>query len=171
MNKRLLVSAFLFFFVFSLILLSQEDSTEKKIWEDERVSIIVDKVERTDSYPEMFKQPSSYGQTTTYRPPWEGNDYVIINIIIVEKRDLKVISSEIRLTKSQLVDDRGKTHRTTQQLFNITKRERKPVFMFFEMPKDATPVQLKYYYQYREEPPESQEIKIGQLDIDLTHIQ
>jgi len=128
-------------------------------------------VERTDSYPEMFKQPSTYGQTTTYRPPREGKDYVVVNIIIVEKRDLKVMATELRLTKSQLVDDKGETHRTTQQTFNITKREKKPVSMFFEMPKDATPVQLKYYYQYREESPESQKIKIGQLDIDLTHIQ
>ena len=40
------------------------------------------------------------------------------------------------------------------------------------MPKDvAIPVQLNYIYQYRDEPPEPQDIKFGQIDIDLTLIQ
>jgi len=44
-------------------------------------------------------------------------------------------------------------------------------YMIFEMPKEATPVQLKYVYQYREEPPKPLEIKFGQIDIDLSHVQ
>ncbi len=145
--------------------------SQEFVGEDERIIITVDSLERIDSFPESLKQPDLPGQKTVYTPPREGNDFVFIHITVVEKIDLKVKTREYRLTKSQLVDDRGETHRTTQQTFNITKREKKPVFMFFEMPKDATPVQLKYYYQYREESPESQKIKIGQLDIDLTHIQ
>lgn len=135
--------------------------------EDERMIITVDEVERTDSYPEMFKQPSSYGQETAYRSPRQGSDFVLINIKIVEKRDLKVKPSEYRITKSQLVDDKGETHRMSKQLYNITDPKNKSAFMFFEMPKDATPVKLKYYYQYREEPPKPQEIIIGEIEIDL----
>jgi hypothetical protein len=44
-------------------------------------------------------------------------------------------------------------------------------YLLFEMPKDASPVQLKYHYDYREEPPKSQEIIIGQIDINLLNIQ
>jgi len=244
MNKKLLVSVFLFFFVFSLTLFSQEESKEKKIWEDERISITVDKVERVDSFPDKYKLPNA-----TYLPPNEGCDFVFIHVTIVEKRDLKTASSELKTNKPNcphLINDRGETHWAGTLQFDITTldegmsdRDRDLIFfelqkakatlekderfykrmtqffeeklvtgeqfeeakaqydkskaqhqavldkifslpiilrrmkgyVFFEMPKYTTPVQLTYVYPYREKPPKASEIKFGQIDIDLSHVQ
>jgi hypothetical protein len=58
--------------------------------EDDRISIVVDSVERANSFPERLKQPDFPGQKTVYKPPSKGNDFVFIHITIVEKRDLKI---------------------------------------------------------------------------------
>ncbi|UCC39311.1 MAG: hypothetical protein JSV96_16175 [Candidatus Aminicenantes bacterium] len=169
MNKKLLISAFFFFFVFSLNLLPQEESKEKKIWEDERISITVDKVERADSFPERLR--NSY---TTYHQPEKGHDFVLIHISLDEKKDLRIKASELRNLRPKsphLIDDRDKTHWMSFAQYNITIRAKKTGYLVFEMPKEATPVKLKYIYQYREEPPKSKKIKYGQIDIDLSHIQ
>jgi len=169
MYKKLLISAFLFFFVFSLVLLPLEKSKEKKIWEDERINITVDKVERADSFPERLRQPNA-----TYQPPEKGHDFVLIHISVDEKKDLRIEPSEVRIRKPNcphLIDDRDSTHWVSFTHFNITIPGKKIGYLVFEMPKEATPVQLKYIYQYREEPPKPQEIKYGQIDINLSHIQ
>lgn len=175
MNKRLLAPAFLFFFVFPLILLSQEDSKEKKIWEDERVSIVVDRVEVVDSWPERLKKKDVIpGRKTVYNPPRKGYNYVFVHYTKVEKIDLNIKLTDCILTRTQLIDDRGGAHQMDQDNSNIpieTTYPRKIVgYMICEIPKDATPVRLKYIYQYKDEPSESQERKFGQLDIDLTLI-
>jgi len=169
MNKKLLISAILFFFVFSLILLSQEESKEKKIWEDERISITVHRVARADSFPERLRSPYA-----TYPSPEIGHDFVLIHMTVVEKKDLKIDFREKRIRRpnsSHLIDDRDKTHWVSFIHFNLVIPEKETRYLVFEMPKEATPVQLKYIYQYREEPLKPQEIKFGQIDIDLSHIQ
>ncbi len=176
MNKKLLVSAFLFLFVFSLILLSQEESTEKKIWEDERVSIIVDQVEVVDSFPERLKKKDVFpGIKTVYNPPTKGNYYVFIHYTKVEKIDLNIDVTKQILTRTKLIDDRGGSHQMGQDNSQVPIKKTYPCklegYMIFEMPKDASPAHLKYLYQYKDEPSESQDRKYGQLDIDLTHIQ
>jgi len=143
--------------------------------EDERISIIVDSVERTDSYPERLKQPDFPGQKTIYKPPSKGNDFVFIHITIVEKRDLKIELREARITKTHLIDDRGETHLAVQQQSSISIDKTYPLkkmgSLMFDMPKDAIPVKMKYLYQYREKTPNPREIIIGEIGIDLIHIQ
>ena len=138
--------------------------------EDERISIFVDSLERTDSYPERLKQPDFPGQKTVYKPPGKGNDFVFIHITIVEKRDLKIEVREARITKTYLIDDRGETHFAVQQQSSIpidkTYPLKKTGCLMFDMPKDAIPVNMKYLYQYREEPPNTQDIIIGEIDIN-----
>jgi len=173
MNKKLVIPAFLFFFVFSLMLLSQEESKEKKKWEDERISITVDKVERADSFPERLKSDIP-GYTPTYIQPKKGYDLVFIHMTIVEKRDLKIKPSELRIIKPNsphLIDDQGKTHWVQEYQLNITIPEKKTGYLIFVILKEAAiPSQFKYIYQYREEPPKPQEIKFGQIEIDLSFI-
>ena len=157
---------------FAVIFFINLDSTysQELVGEDERIIITVDSIERSDSFPEKYKDPPMAGYTATYNPPRQGNDYVFVHITLVEKRDLKVAPSEKRMTTILLIDDRGKTHRASEQKLNITVPEKKPGYMIFQMPKDATPIQFKYQYQYREEGLE--EIKIGQIaDIDIVNIQ
>jgi hypothetical protein len=145
--------------------------SQEFVGEDERIIITVDSLERIDSFPESLKQPDLPGQKTVYTPPREGNDFVFIHITVVEKIDLKVKTREYRLTKSQLVDDRGETHLAGQQqtsiAINPTYPFKKNGYILFEIPKDAIPVQMKYLYQFREEPPKPQEIIIGEMDINL----
>ena len=143
--------------------------------EDERIAVVVDSVERTDSYPERLKQPDIPGQKTVYKPPSKGNDFVFIHITIVEKKDLKIEVREARITKTHLIDDRGEAYFTVQQQSSIpidkTYPLKKTGSLMFDFPKDATPVKLKYLYQYREEPPNPQEIIIGEIDVGLVDIQ
>lgn len=175
MNKKLLVSVFLIFFAFSFMLLSQEESEEKMKWEDERISITVDKIERVDSFPERMKSKSQdYTPLIESTRPIKGCDLVFIHITIVEKRDLRVQAMDLRMQRPKsphLVDDQGKIYWTRTAQFKFTSSP-KTGYLIFNMPKDvAIPVQLNYIYQYRDEPPEPQDIKFGQIDIDLTLIQ
>jgi len=170
MNKKLLVSLFLFFFVFPLTLFSQEESKEKKRWEDERISITVDKVERSDSFPDKYKRPYA-----TYRPPNEGCDFVFVHISIVEKKDLKMSQLNLRIFKPNsphLIDDRGKTHWVNMAEYSY---ESSSLFgggglLFFEMPKVATPVQLEFVYPYSGEPPKPKKTQYGSVSITLYKI-
>jgi len=145
--------------------------SQEFVGEDERIIITVDSLERIGSYPERLKQPDFPGQKTVYNPPSKGNEFVFFHITIIEKRDLKIEVTEARITKTHLIDDRGETHLAGQQqtsiAINPTYPFKKNGYILFEMPKDATPVQMKYLYQYREEPPNPQEIIIGEIDIDL----
>ena len=159
---------------FSVLFFINLDSTysQEIVGEDERIIITVDSMERFDSFPEKYKGAPIPGYTTTYKPPLQGNDFVFIHITLVEKMDLKVAPSEKRMTTILLIDDKGNTHRASEEKLNITVPEKSPGYVLFQMPKDATPVQFKYQYQYREGPPEPQEIKIGQIDaIDIVNIQ
>ena len=176
------ISFFILFFIIINKSYPQESISETAIedttiigGEDERISIIVDSLERTDSYPERLKQPDFPGQKTIYKPPSKGNDFVFIHITIVEKRDLKIEDREARITKTLLIDDKGETYLLGQGNFSIPFDKTYPLkkmgSLMFDMPKDATPVKMKYLYQYREETPNSQDIIIGEIDIDLIHIQ
>lgn len=141
-------------------------------WRDERISITVDKVERADSFPERLRTPN-----ITYRPPKKGHDIVLIHISIVERKDLKVHSTELHLERPnshRLIDGRGEAHWADAAQFDITDRSTffgKGGYLVFQMLKEATPVQLKFVYPYREKPPKPQKIKYGQIDIDLPRIQ
>ncbi|MCJ7501759.1 MAG: hypothetical protein MUP80_01695 [Acidobacteriia bacterium] len=169
MNKKLFILAPIFLLGSSLTLLCQEKPKEKKKWEDERISIIVDKVERADSFPEELRISGF-----TYGQPEKGRDIVLIQLTIVEKRDLRIKPEEERLSKPNcphLIDDRSETHWPSWATFNVTLRPKKIAYLPFVIPKDATPVQLKYVYEYRDELPKPQDILHGRIDIDLPHIQ
>ena len=170
MNKKLLISVFLFFFVFSLMLISQEESKEKKIWEDERVSITVDKVERFDSFPDKHKTPSA-----TYRLPDKGCDFVFIHIRVVEKKDLNLNQMDLRLGRPNsphLIDDRGKTYWASiaQYSYEGSTLFGGGGFLFFHMWKEATPLQLEFVYPYRGEPPKPKKTQYGCVSIKLYKI-
>jgi hypothetical protein len=150
----------------------EKSYSQKLTGEDDRIIITVDSIERTESFPERLKEIDfSTGKPAQYRPPSEGNDFVVFSITEVKKRDLKINPMEIVINNTYVIDDKSETHKISQLNFqipiNITYPSKTSGSLFLEMPKNATPVQLKYSYQYREDPPESQEIKIGQIDITL----
>lgn len=173
MNKKLLVSVFLFFFVFSFMLLSQEEPKEERKGEDERISITVDKVERVDSFPERMKSKiPGYTPSIESIRPKKGCDLVFIHIRIVEKRDLGIKFEDLEMQRPNsphLIDDQGMIHWGRTYQFFTTSRPKITGYLIYDIPKEVTTlVHLKYVYQYREEPPKPQEIKFGQVDVDLT---
>ncbi|MBN1159057.1 MAG: hypothetical protein JXA61_06720 [Bacteroidales bacterium] len=159
-------ASFLFLFFLSLNTYSQVSNGE-----DERILVTVDSVETTATFPEWLKEPNITGQTRIYRQPDEGNVYIFIHISIVEKNDLLVEMSERRLTKTHLIDDEGESHFSLQQQTNINFSDGYPKketgFIIFETPNNIKPVLLNYFYQYRENNEEGQDIKIGQIGVEL----
>lgn len=172
MNTKPLIFVPLFLFASSLMLLSQEELGREMRWEDERICITLEKLTRVDSFPEELRDPGA-----EYKPPKQGNDLVLIHIGVVEKTDLKVKPTELFIAppnSPHLTDDQGKTHWAAFAQYSLAIG--KPTlfgrggYMVFEMPKEATPVQLTFVYPYREG--SSQEKKTyAQLDIDLTDCQ
>lgn len=89
MSKKLLISVFLCFFIFLSMLFSQEESEEKRIWEDEQIRISFDKIERLDSLPPEF-QIEGYPAE-----PEKGYDFVIIHITTTNIKDIIMSLPEI----------------------------------------------------------------------------
>ncbi|MBN1159457.1 MAG: DUF4352 domain-containing protein [Bacteroidales bacterium] len=134
--------------------------------------VAVDSVEITASFPEWLKKPDTAGQKRTYKQPDDGNVYVFVHLSVTEKNDLFIEMTERRLTKTHLVDDQGETYFSVQQemsfnFLNTTYPKKESGFIIFEIPDDAAPVQLNYLYQYREDASEDQDIKIGQIGVEL----
>ena len=137
--------------------------------EDERIIISVDSVERSDFYPENLKRAPIPGYTTTYKSPKRRNDFAVIYFTVVEEL------TDFKYSKSILIDDRDETCRewehSLNQVYGGTGTIKANGYILYEMPKDAMPVHLKYFYHYGDEVTESKETKIGQQDIDLLHVQ
>ena len=177
MNKKIIVSVFLCLFVLFSMLLSQEESKEKKVWEDERIGITLDKFEKTDSYPSEFKSPGY-----RYPPPKKGYDFIVIHITVAIIKDVHLgMPQPSSPTKPNLVDAQGKIYKLANlQYKGIEYREglksdyeiiqgAKGIFLF-EFSKKAKPALFKFAYPYWESW-EEKVIKYGQIDIDLSHIQ
>lgn len=164
----------IFTVTFALLVFTGLDKSysQKLIGEDDRIIITVDSIERTETFPERLKEIDfNTGKPAQYKPPGEGNDFVLISITEVKKRDLRINPMEIVIINTHVIDDKGKTYKVSQLNFqipiNITYPSKSSGYLLFVMPKNATPLQVQFSYQYREKPPESQEIKTGQLDIML----
>ena len=160
---------------FAVIFFINPDSSYSQEFteEDELISMTVNKVERTDSFPERLRQPNA-----TYKSPRQGNDFVFIHIHVDEKKDLKVDVMDLssrQPNSPHLIDDQGKIHWPVLYEYHIPPGTMalygNDGFWLFEMPKEATPVQLKFVYPYRGESPKPKELKYGKIDIDLSHIQ
>ena len=164
------------FIAFVVLFFINLDSTysQELVGEDERIIITVDSMERFDSFPEKYKNPPMAGHTTTYNPPKSGNDFVFIHITVVEKKDLRIDPyTELGLSHQQLIDEKGETHRAISKSYSISIIDDAVEwgYMMFEIPMDVSLNQLNFNYGYREEPPKPQEMKTGQINIDILHVQ
>ena len=147
---------------FSVLFFINPDSTysQEPVGEDERIIIAVDTVERYNSFPKSLKQPPRPGYKTRYKSPKRGNDYVVIYFPILA--ELK----EFKYTKAQLIDDKDEIHNALQHTLHSRTNATGTIEstphgeIFFEMPKDVTPVHMKYYYKNEDESEGLQEIKI-----------
>jgi hypothetical protein len=156
---------------------------QELIGEDERIIVTVESIKRADTFPNLFYD-SKY-ITYSYETHWTstsnksynpsiplgfGYDFAIIYLdYIVEKKALYVSDTEFSFTKMYVVDDRGKHHPLKMRQTSGLSPQIDSAYLFFAMPKDAQPTQLKFSYQYREEPSKFRRIKTGQVDVDLLH--
>ena len=175
MNKKLLVSVFLCFFVFLFVLLSQEESKEKKIWEDERIGITLDKLEWGYSSESKDVLPN-------YKLK-EGFNLFSSYLTIEKIKDMNLLINLPRTSYKQsqslhLVDEQGLAHNVINFKFEITTdslaeamnpklREGMKGCIFFEVPKGTSPAQLKFIYPYTGELPKPKRTKYGCVTIDL----
>ena len=169
MNRKLFALMFVSLFVFSLATLSQEESKEKK-WADERISVIVESVQRFESFPEELKRV--LGQSGENLQLKAGNDYVWIRISVTEKKDLKIGRNELSVSEPNspyLIDNQNENYWASRVQYNITGTSTiigGSGYLLFQIPKKAEPVRLKFIYPYRE----TKRLKYGQLIIVLPHL-
>lgn len=164
MCKRILFVIFLCLFMFPLATQSQETSKKKKVWEDERIGMTLERMERADSCPEGLGFSGV---------PDKGNDFIIVYIAVVKVNQEVSISAfaDSQLFAINLIDKEGNAYKSLgfscavgPEGGRITTGEG---YMIFELPKGASPTRLQFKYPYREEKIDPKEVKFGQIDIEL----
>jgi hypothetical protein len=190
MNIRMMLIFTVLLSIFSGLLLSSHaveeipSSTlqEGKLWEDIRIGIIVNKVEKAVILPpEIIEELRSPILSTIEMPkPAEGNDLVCIQITIVKITNVHVISLGGRDDeKSFLTDDEG--HKYKLNYWNVKGLnlldlsdiasphefiEGSRCILLFEMPKRKEPANLTFVYYFKEAWEDSLSKK-GQIDIKI----
>ena len=174
MSFNFALSTFILFFVFFFI---NPDSLYSQVIveEDERIIVFVESLARADSYPESLTVSG-----LLYSIPLKGNDLVLIYLNIVEKRDLRIDKADKKYTDMHLIDNnKDRYEARIHGIVDPDSPTRRREYVYFQMPKVATPVLLEINYPYREaEAPKSRtgllkkdKIRTGQLNIDLTTLQ
>lgn len=150
-------------------------SKEKKLWEDERIAITLDKIERTDSYPSEFKMPGY-----RYPPPKEGYDFIVLCVTVTQIKDIHLgMPERSAQTKPTLVDTHGNVYELANVKYTGVEYKEgltgsdyeiiqgaKGIFLF-KTPKNEEPKIFKFVYSYWESW-EEKVIKYGQIDIKIS---
>lgn len=140
---------------------------EGKLWEDDRIGIILDKVEKTDIYP---KSLVPFGRR--YPSPSRRNIYLVIHFTVA-----RVEGVHLGMAESILVDAKGNEHKMDNLQYSRVKmrgglkgdyeiNQGAAGIMVFELPVDVKPVTLKFIYTFWESW-EEKVIKYGKIDINL----
>ena len=151
--------------VFTLFI--QRSKAEEKVWEDERLGLTLDKLERANKMPDSIP---SYLKSQ----PKQGNDYAIIKLTVSRLKGVYLISAD-----SLLFDTEDREYKKTLKAYTGRKlRDKSAVHpglhfikgatftFFYELPIKAKPSKLKLNYSYLESLEESTEKK-GQIEIKI----
>lgn len=153
-------------------------SKEKKPWQDERITLTLDKLKRTDSYPSEFKTPGY-----RYPPPKEGFGFIVVFFTVTHIKDMHLGMPEPSApTKPTLVDAHGNLYELANVKYTGVEYKKgltgsdyeivqgaKGIFLF-KFPQNAEPKIFQFVYPYWESW-EEKIIKYGQINIDLSLIQ
>jgi len=156
-----------------LLIINYTAYSQELVGEDERISVIVESMERANSFTNSPNTNNySYSPPTgnTYRPSKRGNDLVIIYFNYTIKKDLNVSDVGGNLGGTLLTDNNGKNYEALMQNMNFNPFTGLPEGgnLLFSMPLDASPVRMIYSYQYRAD--SSSNIDIGQVEISVLNV-
>jgi len=164
--------------LFSLIitprLWAQSYFNTDKVWEDGRISIKIDKIERSGSYPKVFRMPGR-----KYKPPKKGNEYLTIHFTVIRVENVFLgMPNPSDPNNPILIDSEGNEYTLTNMQYKGVKyidgftgnkyyiaEGAKGIFMFV-FPKKGRLKTLKFYYTHWKSW-ESRVIKYGLIDISL----
>lgn len=133
---------------------------EDKVYEDGRIGVILDKIERADDYPSEWKVAGA-----RYLPPKEGHDYVVVYFTLEIIKNIHVVSFGGRGDElSILYDAKGKKYKLATwnskgwKHIDPDKGFKSPIelvqgakgIMIFVFPKQEQPSELSFLYYFKE---------------------
>lgn len=154
-----------------------EDKTQgpDTVWEDERVCLTLDGLERTDTYPSDLKNPGE-----RYRPPKEDHDFVVLRLSFARIENVHVTGLGGRGDEKPAlydVEDRSYKPATWKvqggmfldpgdlaSPFELVEGAK--AFLVFEFPEKEKPTRLEFIYHFKET--WEGERKAGRVDIKIS---
>lgn len=144
------------------------------LWEDGRVGITLNGLERTDAFPSELK---TFGNQ--YRSPKEGHDFVVVRLSFARIEGVHVTSlGGRRDEKPTLYDTEGHVYGmyswTVQGIRVLDSRdlsspsefvEGSTAMLVFEFPEDKRPARLSFLYYFKET--WEGEKKTGRIDVEI----
>lgn len=141
-------------FIFSL-----ESAAQQNVYENGRLGVILDKVERTDAYPSEWRTPGY-----RYLPPKDGHDYIVVHFTFEKIRNVHVVSLGGKEDeKSFLFNIQGRKYKlstwnTKGWKYLYPDKLTSPAelikgatgILIFEIPKNAQPAELSFIYYFKE---------------------
>jgi len=150
-------------------------ASEDKVWIDGRIGIKIDKVERSDSYPNELRMPGY-----RYKAPKEGEDYFFIKMVVVHVRDVHLGMPEQDMPEHPyLLDTKGKEYEVSNLSFQgidfkaglqgeaYEVIEGATGHILFAIGEHVEPAKFVFTYPYWESW-EEKEIQYGKIEVDLT---
>lgn len=150
-------------------------ASEDNLWIDGRIGIQIDKLERSDSYPDELRMPGY-----RYKAPKEGEDYFFVKMIVVHIHDVHLGMPEQDMPENpHLLDTKEKKYEVSNLSFqgvdfkaglqgeDYEVIEGATGHILFVIGEHAEPAKFVFTYPYWESWKEK-EIQYGKIEIDLT---
>jgi hypothetical protein len=152
-------------------------ASEAKVWKDEQISLTINKLERTNSYPNDLRTPGY-----RYKPPEKGKNYFVIYLTVNHIKKVHLGMPEPSMpTKPSLYDEKdikydmanvryqGIEYKEglTGDQYEIVKGAKG--IMLFVIPQKTKPARLEFIYPFWVSW-ENKVIKYGKIAIDLGEI-
>lgn len=154
---------------------SSQKGKDQIHWQDARIEIRIDKIDRADLYPADLRAPGY-----KYRPPEAGKNFVVVYMTITHIRNIHVVGLGGRGdTKSSLRDTEGDEYASYS--WNVKGFKyldphdiRSPseliqgatIVLLFEIPTNKKPATLTFVYYFKETW-EQQSKGMGKIDIKI----
>jgi len=126
------------------------------LWEDDRISVRIDKIEKNDTYPTELRMPGY-----KYRPPKKGHVYLTVHFTITRIKNVHLGMPEPSAQNNPtLIDSEGREYQLINSQYQgikyldgFTGNKNEVVegatgICLFVFPKSSNLEMLKFYYPY-----------------------